>query len=114
MANLKSRIAKLEAKSGVGQMHYLRVQVRAGESLENALNRAAKSKGIAPEDVGYVHLYGETSHLQVDYDSRVFNGLRVNGYKGPLEDVRGYVTHAERVLRLRKQREQETATTADH
>jgi hypothetical protein len=104
MANLKSRIAKLEAEAGVGQKHYLNVHVRAGESLENALNRAAKAKGIAPEDVGYVELDGTFEHLdlELDDDDWLCKGLRVNGYKGPIQDLRGYLTWEEWLEELRR------------
>ncbi len=94
MANIRSRIDRLEGKGSHGKvvMHLLRnVKVRDGESLKRAVSRAAKKAGIDPEDVGCVSLERKPSHLQLEYESWLGHDVRVNGYTGPVEKLQGWI-----------------------
>ena len=94
MANIRSRIDRLEGKGSHGKvvMHLLRnVKVRDGESLKRAVSRAAKKAGIDPEDVGCVSLERKPSHLQLEYESWLGHDVRVNGYTGRVEDLQGWI-----------------------
>ncbi len=94
MASIKSRVDRLEGrgKDGKRPMHLLRdVEVREGESLESAVSRAAKKTGIDSEYVGYVDLEHRPSHLQLEYDGWLGHGVRLNGYKGPKENLQSWI-----------------------
>ncbi len=94
MASIKARVDKLEGRGKYGRraMHILRdVTVREGESLENAVSRAANAIGLDFEDIGYVELDRNPPHLELEYESWLGFGVRFNGYTGPIDKLEGYL-----------------------
>ncbi len=101
MGSLKRRVDKLEAESGTKGIHLLEVQVLDGELLQDAVNRAAEKAGIDPKAVGMAHLHGPNlkktlSDQRIELeDSRVFSTVRLNGYRGEMRDLVGFVPREE-------------------
>ncbi len=113
MGSLKRRVDKLEDESGTKGSHLLEVQVLDGELLQDAVNRAAEKAGIDPKAVGMAHLHGPNLEKTLSdqgielEDSRVFSTVRLNGYRGEVRDLVGYVSHEEFVIRHNKECEEQ-------
>ncbi len=99
MATLKARVDKLETAVGGKGWHLLEVKIEDGELLQDAVDRAAEKAGIPPKAVGMAHLYGPNlkknlSAQGVELEG-VFGHVRLNGYRGSIRDLIGFVPHEE-------------------
>ena len=87
---LRSRVRRLEKRLGNG-FWFIYAEYRSGEPPEDTLRRTAEEQGVDPDKVAAGFLISvDPLHLET---------VCLNGYQGPLEDLRGYVAY-EDLLRM--------------